>query len=321
MENSNDNKLNQQGNEIENQEQNLSGIPPQGLNRNLKIIIGVLIVLLVGAFGVAGYYVFVNKNISQNNQPISTDNQNTSINTPTPAPSINASTSPLNNNQGTESSLEQKIMAKYDASQVERKNPVIEYSLISSNYDFDYEGPINIEIKNRGKTVGSFQGYNGGGYIPVYANNDDLFIVSYCGGIGGMCRGDFTKYNFLTSKTTTIKDNTLDFFLTNDGKKLFIFTVADDWLTFKVWVYNFENNQMIDQSITLKCSILSNIRKNCEDLFLQNDQEIVYVPLEYDDVKIGDAYRLTMTDNLKATKFSIQPDMINQYNVIFPVSN
>jgi len=86
MENSNDNKLNQESNEVENQGQNFSDNPPQ--NRNLKIIIGVLIVLLVGAIGIAGYYIFGNKNISQNNQLTPTNNQNTSVNNPTPTPDI-----------------------------------------------------------------------------------------------------------------------------------------------------------------------------------------------------------------------------------------
>jgi hypothetical protein len=84
MENSNDNKLNQQDSNLENQGQSFSNIPPQGSNRNLKIIIGVLIVLLVGTLGVAGYYVFKNKNISQTEQPTPTDNQNVSQATETP---------------------------------------------------------------------------------------------------------------------------------------------------------------------------------------------------------------------------------------------
>jgi hypothetical protein len=85
MENSNDNKLNQQGSNLENQGQNFSGISPQGSNRNLKIIIGVLIIVLVGALGAAGYYVFKNnKNISQTEQPTPTNNQNVSQTTETP---------------------------------------------------------------------------------------------------------------------------------------------------------------------------------------------------------------------------------------------
>lgn len=82
MEYPNDNKLNQPG--VKNQGQNFSNMPSQNPSRNLKIIIGVLIALLVGALGVAGYFVFKNKTISPNEQPTANNNQNTSTNTPTP---------------------------------------------------------------------------------------------------------------------------------------------------------------------------------------------------------------------------------------------
>jgi len=79
---SNNNKLNQQGNEAENQSQNLSNIPPQFSNHNLKIVIVILIilivaliVLLVNTFEIPGCYIFKNKNISQTEQPTSTSNQ------------------------------------------------------------------------------------------------------------------------------------------------------------------------------------------------------------------------------------------------------
>ena len=84
MENSNDNKFNQQNSEAENQGQNFSGVPLQGSNRNLKIIIGVLIVLLVGTIGVVGYYIFSNKNIPQTKQSTPTNNQSMSTTTETP---------------------------------------------------------------------------------------------------------------------------------------------------------------------------------------------------------------------------------------------
>lgn len=88
MEYPNDSKINQQNNVDGNLGQNFSSMPPQNSNRNLKILVGVLIVLLVGALGVAGYYVSKNKTISQNNQPTPTSNQNTSVNNPTPTPAI-----------------------------------------------------------------------------------------------------------------------------------------------------------------------------------------------------------------------------------------
>jgi hypothetical protein len=318
VEHPNKSKINQQNNEAGNRGENFSRMPPQNSSRNLKISVSVLIVLLVIGIGVASFYIFGNKTVPKNEQPNPTNNQSVSPTTDLP------SLSP-NNKFENEDILKQKIIDK--ARQVKRKKPVIDYSLTTPDYDYDYdfedyeyyfEEPINIEIKYGGKTIGSFKGYDGGRYIPVYAKNNDLFIVSYCGSIGGICRGDFIKYNILTGKITTIIDKTLDFFMSNDGKKLIIFTVADDWLTFNVWLYNFETEQIIDQSITLKCSILSNVSKNCMDLFLENDQEIIYVPLYYDDIKVGDAYRLTMTENLKATKFSIQSDML-QYDLMYRV--
>jgi hypothetical protein len=86
MDYSNGNKLNQQGSNLENQGQNFSNIPPQNSIRNLKIIIGVLVVLLVGALGVAGYYIFGNKNISQTEQPTPTQATNAPKSNPTPTP-------------------------------------------------------------------------------------------------------------------------------------------------------------------------------------------------------------------------------------------
>ncbi|HBO60109.1 TPA: hypothetical protein DD449_00275 [Candidatus Berkelbacteria bacterium] len=65
MEYSSDNKLNQQGNETENKGQSFPGIPPKSSNRNLKISIGVLVVLLV-----AGFYIYKNKTAVENEQTI-----------------------------------------------------------------------------------------------------------------------------------------------------------------------------------------------------------------------------------------------------------
>ncbi|MDD3723847.1 MAG: hypothetical protein PHW92_15450 [Lutibacter sp.] len=85
MEKSNENKLNQQDSNLKNQGQNFSSIPSQSSNRNLKIVVGVLIVLLVGALGVVGYYDFINnKDISQTEQLAPTNNQNVSQTTETP---------------------------------------------------------------------------------------------------------------------------------------------------------------------------------------------------------------------------------------------
>lgn len=82
MEYPNDNKLNQPS--VENQGQNFSNMSPQNSSRNLKIIIGVLVVLLIVALGIAGFYIFRDKNVSQNEQPTPTNNQNTSQATETP---------------------------------------------------------------------------------------------------------------------------------------------------------------------------------------------------------------------------------------------
>jgi hypothetical protein len=235
-------------------------------------------------------------------------------------PTLNSSSSvPVNPSEDNKEILKQQILDLYEKSQIKKPNYLANYTLNVPEFDMNSSGPIKVSVKHEGKTVGSFEGYNGGSYVPVYEVNDDLFIISYCGGIGGMCRGDFIKYNIATNKKTTIKTNTLDFFVSNDGKKLIAFTVDDDWLTFNMWMFNFETAQVVDQSITLKCSALSNIRKNCKDLLLENGQEIVYVPLEYDGVNAADAYKLTSDSNSKATKFIVPLEALSQYKLIFPV--
>jgi len=82
MEYPNGNKLNQPS--VENQGQKFSNMPPQNSSGNLKIITGVLVVLLIVALGTAGFYIFRNKNVSQNEQPTPVNNQNTSQVTETP---------------------------------------------------------------------------------------------------------------------------------------------------------------------------------------------------------------------------------------------
>jgi|GEM_PF-2846423 len=75
----NDNKINQPaGEEIENQEQNFQNVMPKNSNRNLKIIIGVLVVLLISTAGATGFYIFENKNISKKEPQIQANNQNVS---------------------------------------------------------------------------------------------------------------------------------------------------------------------------------------------------------------------------------------------------
>jgi hypothetical protein len=67
MEYPKDNQNNQQT-EMTSVEQNSDGVQPKMPNRNLKIIIGVLIVLIVASVGVAGFYIYKNKTISKNEQ-------------------------------------------------------------------------------------------------------------------------------------------------------------------------------------------------------------------------------------------------------------
>ena len=93
MENLNDNKLNQQSSGVKNQEQNFSTTPPQKSNRNLKIIIGVLVVLLIASIGVAGFYVYKNKQI-----------------TPTENPTITPE--PTNSNQNKQTSINYSVVVK-----------------------------------------------------------------------------------------------------------------------------------------------------------------------------------------------------------------
>lgn len=69
MEYQNDNKIIQQNSEGSNPEQNFSSMPPQKSNRNLKILVGSLFVLLVVGVGVASFYIFGNKTVPKNEQP------------------------------------------------------------------------------------------------------------------------------------------------------------------------------------------------------------------------------------------------------------
>jgi len=66
MEYADNNKLNESNSEVGNQEQSFSSIPPKNSNRNLKILVGVLIVLLVIGVGVASFYIFGNKTVPKN---------------------------------------------------------------------------------------------------------------------------------------------------------------------------------------------------------------------------------------------------------------
>lgn len=69
MEYPNNNKLNESNSEVGNQGQSFSNMPPQNSNRNLKILVGSLVVLLVVGIGVVGFYIFGNKTVPQNEQP------------------------------------------------------------------------------------------------------------------------------------------------------------------------------------------------------------------------------------------------------------
>lgn len=68
MEYSNENKISQPIEETNNQGKNSSVMPPQNSNHNLKILVGVIVVLLVVGAGVASFYIFGNKIVPQNEQ-------------------------------------------------------------------------------------------------------------------------------------------------------------------------------------------------------------------------------------------------------------
>ena len=76
MEYPNDNKINQPTGEIDNQEQISPNKPIKNSNRNLKIIIGVLVVLLTVTIGVASFYLFGSKNVSDKVEQTQGNNQN-----------------------------------------------------------------------------------------------------------------------------------------------------------------------------------------------------------------------------------------------------
>lgn len=300
------------------------------MNKKINTTLAIAIIILIS--GILGMLIWLNAKTAKNdsltvpttqfNQVSTVERQKNQEQGATKQNSV--SNDNEEKNQDAESELKQKIYELRDVSQVDRKNPAkIEYTLVNRDYDIDYTGPVNVDVKYKGKKIGSFSGTTNEYYIPVYKNDndDELFIVSYCGGIGGMCRGNFIKYNIKTDKVTNIVSNTLDFFLTNNGKELILFAVNDDWMTFNLWTFNLDEKKLINQKVALKCSALSNIRKNCVDLFFQNRQKITYVPMDYDDIKIGDAYTLTDGSNSSATKFSVKLNDLSQGNLIFPVSD
>lgn len=85
MEYSDDNKVSQPNNKTGNQGQNFPSMPPQNSNRNLKILVGVLIVLLVVGVSVASFYILGNKTVPKNEQPNPTNNQSVSPTAEIPA--------------------------------------------------------------------------------------------------------------------------------------------------------------------------------------------------------------------------------------------
>lgn len=77
MEYQNENKISQPSAKADNQGQNFPNMPPQNSNRNRKIIIGVLVIFLILVVGAIGFYILKNdKSISENEQVVSTNNQN-----------------------------------------------------------------------------------------------------------------------------------------------------------------------------------------------------------------------------------------------------
>jgi len=66
--------------------QNSDGIQPKMPNCNLKIIIGVLIVLIIASVGVAGFYIYKNKTVNKNEQITPAGNLTTTPNPTTSKP-------------------------------------------------------------------------------------------------------------------------------------------------------------------------------------------------------------------------------------------
>jgi hypothetical protein len=99
MGNLNDNVLNQQSSRIGNQEQSFPTIPRQKSNRNLKIIIGVLVVFLIAGIGISGFYVYESKTTIENEEITITENPST-----TPEPTTS--------NQDEQTSINYSIVVK-----------------------------------------------------------------------------------------------------------------------------------------------------------------------------------------------------------------
>ena len=186
------------------------------------------------------------------------------------------------------------------------------------DYDTVAEGFREVSILKEGKIAGTFKEHPDLYYIPVHVNKNEIFMVASCGGIGGICRGELAKFNFATKKKLSVATGTMDFFLSKDKKYLVYFILDDNWQDNNLFVFNLENDKVLDQSVKLTCEIGTNITKGCRDLFLENNGEIIYLPLDYKGVEMGVSYKLSKTVGSRAEKFSADDfrKIMSMYNLI-----
>src|SRR5680860_1564766 len=229
---------------------------------------------------------------------------------------------------GSELEIKNKILKLYE----ENKNNGNVYNLSIDGYSINKEyydpghdfDPVDVPATNQfsilkdEQIIGTFESDSNFIFSPVYASQDEIYIVTGCGGIGGWCRGEFSKYNIGKKEKTIISENAMNFFITADKKSLIYSQLDDDFSTYHLFIYNFESGEIIAQSLELVCNSNNNIIMGCKDLFLENSGEIFYIPIDYSDVKIGTSYKLTKLNDTKIEKFS--PDGFDEivFNFISP---
>lgn len=287
---------------------------------NIKFIL--LAGIIIGALALSFYLGYEKK------KQVSLNLVRTQVTSPTPS-TLNSPATPIPTQTITpitsDSGITDKILKLYDESINSPGSGLLtDYTVIgnesnSSNPDYAKE-IISFYILKNGKEIGAFKGNSDFYYTLVYADQKEIFLVASCGGIGGICRGEISKFDIGKKEKVDIVGNTIDFFLSSDKRHLIYFTLDDNWLDYHLFIFNFELGKTINQTLKFTCEIGDNIRKGCRDLFLENNGEIIYLPLDYKDVGIGTAYRLIKTDGLKVEKFMINDVELSKYKIIPRIS-
>ena len=174
-------------------------------------------------------------------------------------------------------------------------------------YDFDIlDRPVTAQfsVLKDEQVVGTFEGDSGCIYYPVYVKQNEIFMATSCSGIGGMYFGELEKFNIMRKEKISIISGVWNLFVTSDQKYLAYFTINDDRLSYNLFMFDFETGRAINQflKLTPNPDIWLGVINN--DLFFENNSEILYVPINYSDIEIGTSYKLTKSNDVKIEKFS-----------------